>query len=294
MGVILLPGEENLVGKMTCEPLRGRAPLDYCPCRYAGSKLLFRGPARPLSGDYLAFLGGTETYGKFIRDPFPAMIERRTGLACVNLGWPNAGLDVLLHDPAMARARRTARAVVLQVPGAQNLSNRFYSVHTRRNDRFVKAERPLSRLFPEVDFTEFHFTRHMLRRLQHISPERFDVVREELRTAWVERMGTLIARPGPPVVVLWFAARRPGQDCDGADLAKDPAFVTRRMLETVRGSAAAVVEVTASATALRTGTSGMVFSRVEAPAANELLGPAAHAEAALALTPALQAVMSAT
>jgi len=278
---------------MSYQPFRGgRAPLDYCPCHYFGSKLIFRGPPRHLDGDYVAFLGGTETYGKFIREPFPAMVEKRLGLACVNLGWPNAGLDVLLNDPAMSKARAAAAAVVLQMPGAQNMSNRFYTVHRRRNDRFLKATAALRRLFPDVDFTEFHFTRHMLRRLQGVSPDRFDLVREELRTVWVERMDKLLAGDGPPVVALWFAARRPSLGCDGADLAQDPAFVTRRMLEAVRTKAAQVVEVTASATALKTGTSGMVFSSVEAPAANELLGPAAHAEAAVALVPALRDVMA--
>ncbi|MFO7771663.1 MAG: DUF6473 family protein [Roseovarius gahaiensis] len=277
---------------MSYQPFRGgRAPLDYCPCHYFGSKLTFRGPKRQLHGDYVVFLGGTETYGKFIRAPFAAMVEKRLGVACVNLGWPNAGLDVLLNDPAMSKARADAAAVVLQLPGAQNMSNRFYTVHQRRNDRFLTATDALRRLFPDVDFTEFHFTRHMLRRLQRVSPERFDLVREELRAVWVERIGKLLAGDGPPVVALWFAARRPGHGCDGADLAQDPAFVTRRMLEAVRGRAVQVVEVTASATALKTGTSGMVFSSAEAPAANELLGPAAHAEAAMALVPALRGVM---
>ncbi len=48
----------------------GQAALDYYPCRYGASKLLFRGPRRRLQGDYVAFLGGTETYGKFIETPF--------------------------------------------------------------------------------------------------------------------------------------------------------------------------------------------------------------------------------
>ena len=51
-----------------------------------------------------------------------------------------AGTDDLRDSPALAVARLT----VLQVTGAQNMSNRFYSVHPRRNDRFLKAS-PLLR-----------------------------------------------------------------------------------------------------------------------------------------------------
>ncbi|MDC1223540.1 DUF6473 family protein [Ascidiaceihabitans sp.] len=40
----------------------GAGNLDYLPCRYGTSKLLFRGPRRPLKEPYIAFLSGTETY----------------------------------------------------------------------------------------------------------------------------------------------------------------------------------------------------------------------------------------
>ena len=49
----------------------GGVSLNYDPCTYPDSKLMFRGPQRDLTSDYIAFLGGTETYGKFIAEPFP-------------------------------------------------------------------------------------------------------------------------------------------------------------------------------------------------------------------------------
>ncbi len=52
---------------------------------------------------------------------------------------------------------------VIQVMGAHNMSNRFYAVHPRRNDRFLRASLGCCKtIYPEVDFTEFNFTRHML------------------------------------------------------------------------------------------------------------------------------------
>src|SRR6056297_2682323 len=138
----------------------GRRPPDYLPVRYAGSRLVFRGPRRSLAGAYVACLGGTETCGSFVDRPWPALLEQDLGTPCVNLGLPNAGPDVLAGDPGLLRMARRARAVVVQLPCAMNLSNPFYRVHPRRNDRFVAAETPLRDLFPEVDFTEFHFTRH--------------------------------------------------------------------------------------------------------------------------------------
>jgi hypothetical protein len=61
--------------------------------------------------------------------------------------------------------------------GAQNLSNRLYTVHPRRNDRFLRASGILRTIYRDVDFTEFHFTRHMLDHLRCLSEDRFDIVR---------------------------------------------------------------------------------------------------------------------
>src|SRR6056297_3483875 len=276
---------------MNHDKAKGRAPLDYEPCRYAGSNLVFRGPQRCVARDYVAFLGGSETYGRFIRTPFPALVEERLGVPCVNFGWPNAGPDVMSGDAGLDRLVARARAVVLQVPGALNLSNRFYRVHPRRNDRFLRATRPLQSLFPDVDFTEYTFTRHLLKSLQGLAPERFDLVRDELRTAWVERMIDLVHRIGPPVILLWFAARLPERGAQQPDVTYDPAFVTRAMLDGVAPHAARFVEVTTSAAAQKMGTRGMIFTLEEAEAARCLPGPAAHEEAALGLLPVLREVL---
>jgi len=50
----------------------GRQRPDYLPVRYAGSRLVFRGPRRGLAGGYVACLGGTGTHGTFVDRPWPA------------------------------------------------------------------------------------------------------------------------------------------------------------------------------------------------------------------------------
>ncbi len=277
---------ENLVGSMVYERLGGR-PLDYNPCKYKGSKLLFRGPQRRLDGKYVAFLGGSDTYGKFLEQPFPDLIETRTGLKCVNFGWPNAGVDVYLNDPAVLAATAEAQVTVLQVPCAQNMSNRFYSVHPRRNDRFLDASGSLRAIFREVDFTEFHFNRHMLKRLHEVSPERFGMLRAELQRAWVARMQLLLQKVNNKVILLWLSSRKPEEQADCTDIGLKPSLVTRGMLEKLRPMVADLVEVCASARALEEGSRGLRFAEFEAQAAAETLGPTVHYEAADALAPLL-------
>src|SRR6056297_565899 len=265
----------------------GRSPLDYLPVRYAGSRLVFRGPRRSLAGAYVACLGGTETYGSFVERPWPALLEADLGMVCVNLGLPNAGPDVLACDPGLLQTAQRARAVVLQLPGAMNLGNPFYRVHPRRNDRFVAAEPALRTLYPEVDFTEFHFTRHLTRRLAAISPARFARLRAGVQEAWVSRMSRLLRDLAPPVVLLWQASHPPGGGADNAAIGTDPAFVSRAMLDVVAPRAAASVLAVASEVAQAQGTRGMRFPPMQEDVATALPGPLAHREVADALHPVL-------
>ncbi|MBY6090803.1 DUF6473 family protein [Pseudooceanicola sp. 502str34] len=267
---------------MTYEKL-GQEALEYYPCRYGRSKILFRGPKRALEGGYVAFLGGSETYGKFIPRPFPGLVEDALGTTCVNLGWMNAGVDAFLHDPAILQLASGAKAVVIQVMGAQNMSNRFYGVHPRRNDRFLQASDLLRTVFRDVDFTEFHFTRHMLQHLRTQSEERFDMVRSELKAAWSARMERLLSRISAPVVLLWLSNHAPGDAALEAEMRSDPLFVDRAMIEALRPRVQQVVEVVVSAEAQERRGEGMVFGQLEAPAAAEMLGTGAQMEAAEAL-----------
>jgi hypothetical protein len=269
----------------------GDGALDYFPCRYGKSKLLFRGPRRALDGPYCTVLGGTASYGKFVPYPYPALVEAATGMPVVNLGCVNAGPDVYLNDPEILDVAARAQVTVLQVLGAANLTNRFYAVHPRRNDRFLSAYPLLATMYRDVDFTEFNFTRHMLLSLQTAGPERFALVAEELRAAWVARMQALIMAISGPVLLLWMSDRPPGPPEARPDLARDPLLVDRDMLTTLRPMVAGYVEAVISAEARAQGVAGMAFGPLDRPAAAQVPGPAAHREAAAALMPLLEPML---
>ena len=209
----------------------GDGSLDYSPCRYGKSRLVFRGPQRQLDTPFCATLGGTETYGKFVPRPFPALVEDITGRRLINLGCMNAGPDVYLNDPDILQIASGGDMVIVQIFGALNLSNRLYAVHPRRNDRFVRASSWLRSLYSDVDFTEFHFTRHMVQTLQSVSADRFEVVAAELRGAWVVRMKHLLNQIRSPTLLLWMAGHTPDPQGTDADAYSDPLLVNAAMIE---------------------------------------------------------------
>jgi hypothetical protein len=259
--------------------------LDYLPCRYGSSKVLFRGPRRLLDAPYIAFFGGTTTYGKYISSPFPDLIEAELGQTCVNLGSLNGGIDLYATDPFLHQVAKSARVTVIQVTSPRNISNRFYQVHPRRNDRFVEASSLLRAIYREVDFAEFNFTNHMLQRLKLVSPERFQTVVEELQAAWSARMRLTLSQMPGKTILLWAGKAAPPGEATNID--SDPAFVTAGMIDGLRPLVTEVVEVVASQDAISAGTEGMVFADMDAPAAQAMLGPQMHREIADALLPYL-------
>jgi hypothetical protein len=252
----------------------GAAALDYFHCRYGYSRNLFRGPRSDLSGQYVAVLGGTETFGKFIAEPWPDLIARKTGRTVVNLGIVNAGLDAYLNDPAAIAVAAGAGLRIVQVLGAVNLSNRFYSVHPRRNDRFIAASAELLALYPEVDFTEFNFTRHLIQRLALLGSDRFEIVATELRAVWHRRMLRLLADTGGPTRLLWFAETLPPEDRRLRTGQGQPPLVDRRMLKLLEPLVEEVIEVVPRVWG--GALEGKLFSPLDTPSALALPGPRAH------------------
>ena len=268
----------------------GSGGLDYYPCRYPGSKLMFRGPKRELESPFIAFVGGSETYGKFIEHPFPALLEEELDMPCINFGCMHAGVDLILNDRMLTNAMKSSALTVVQVSSPRNMSNRFYSVHPRRNDRFLKPSKLLKSIYRDVDFSQFNFTKHLLTELRDISSERFSDVVDELQEAWRARMRSLLSQSEGKTVILWMSDHAPQQAFD--TFGSDPWFVTQDLIDEIKQDATEYVEVVASKAAREAGTNGMHYSDLEEPAARHALSPLVHQEAAEQLEPVLRRLLA--
>ncbi|SMP35872.1 DUF6473 family protein [Shimia sagamensis] len=275
---------------MSYEKMSG-TELNYEPCQYGESRLLFRGPKQELDAPFVAFLGGTETYGKFVPRPFVNALDEALPINCVNFGYVNAGIDAFLAEPSVLHNAQQSDVTVVQVMGAQNMSNRYYKVHPRRNDRFIGASNMMQMVFNEIDFSEFHFTRHMLGTLCARAPDRYAMVRDELRMAWSARMKLLLNTIGGKIVLLWVADHAPETAMGTSGLGPDPLFVDRLMIEELRTMVDDVVEVVVSKQAQAKGIEGMQCTDMERVAAQRMLNAAAHQEVADALEKSLSTMI---
>lgn len=262
--------------------------LEYATCTYGASKLVFRGPRRDTERAFIAVLGGSETFGRCVSQPFPDMLEKELGLPVANLGQQNAGPDVFLNDAALLQACQKASVVVVQLLGAQNISNPYYSVHPRRNDRFLAARPALRALFPKLDFTEFHFTRHLLHAMQKTSPAAFATVVATLRHTWVSHMKVLLAQLGDRAILLWLSENTPPQLEAPPDLFINPTLITADMIAAVMRTNDRLVCALPSHEARAMGLEGMSFDPAELPIAASLPGPYVHREICNTLLPHIE------
>ncbi|SLN18744.1 hypothetical protein AQS8620_00404 [Aquimixticola soesokkakensis] len=266
----------------------GDSALNYVPCRYGKSKILFRGPAKALTAPYVAMIGGTETYGKFTQAPFPDLVDDQIDQTVVNLGCVNAGTDVFINDQSIADICTKAEVTVIQISGAHNMSNRFYAVHPRRNDRFLRSSTLLQTIYRDIDFTDFNFTRHLLGTLEKNSEEKFLMVRQELRDAWIARMKSMLTKIQGRVILLWLSDHSPDDFEATQAIGSDPVFVNREMLDALRPHVKDIVEVVATQKMIEAGYKELIYADLDAPAAQEMLGQVVHREVADKLAHAIK------
>jgi len=197
----------------------------------------------------------------------------------VNLGVAQAGLSLFSEEPWLLDAGSRSDVTVLQVLGAQNMSNRLYSVHSRRNDRFLTVSPALRDMYPDVDFSGINFTGHLLETLAR-NEQAFATLIDELKWAWIQRMRRVLAMIQGDVILLWMSRRAP-EDQGGSKDGAEPMFVDRDMLDALSEDAASLIEITLDDERPKLGE--MVVTPQEEDAALCLPGPYDHMRAAEAI-----------
>jgi len=249
-------------------------PDDVC-CSYDGSKIRVRGPKRRLEGPYLACLGGDDTFGRFIEQPFPAMLERNLDQKCINLGGLSSGLDALHSDRTLLDIAGRAKLCILQLPGVLGQSNRFFKVHPTRNDRFLAPTSDLAALYPELDFTEIHYVRHLLTRLRRSVDVRFEVVVRELQQSWLRSMRHLLCRIEAPVLMLWLR-HLDGVENPFGDVMDEPVLIDANLISELRSQCLGLVEIPVHTCGNSDDLDDLLFGTLQKPIASHLIGPSTH------------------
>lgn len=273
--------------------------IDYQLYRFGRTRQTFRGPQPDFRGRYVACLGSAHTFGRFAEQPYPALLSA-PGLPAANLGTDGAGPGFFLQDPEILRVASNAEVCVVQAMSAIALSNRMYAVRPRRNGRLHDVSDLMRGIFPEVDFSRFVFVRGMLTHLAEIDPNRFRLVENEIKNAWIGRMHSLLSLIETRTILFWFSVRAPqemGATAVDRCAMRYPEYVDRAMIEAVTPAANAYIECTSHVglpqDLTRDGAPVMFRPSGEPITVNdELPSPEMHATAAAALQPEIARLLT--
>ncbi|MCR5876535.1 DUF6473 family protein [Phenylobacterium sp. J426] len=203
---------------------------------------LFRGPRprRLEQGDYIAFVGASQTLGAFVDRPFARQAAEALGIEALNLGRGGAGPAFFRRGGQVEAWIRNARAVVVQVMAARMSDNAaFSSVEGRALVRFrddqgeslIDCDRAWQRIVLERPIEERQARA------------------AESRAQWIADMKAIAEIATGPTALLWFASRSPEYEDALASpqglLGDFPQLVNRAMVDAVAPSYGAYVEVVA-------------------------------------------------
>lgn len=227
-----------------------QAFINYHVYKWGRLNQIYRGPEPDLTKPYIACLGAAQTFGRYVRRPFPTLLSDELGAQVVNFGTGGAGPGFFMRDSKVMEAANEAKLCVVQVMSARSLSNRLFKVKVRRNAQIKAVSNALEDLFPTVNFSNFTYAHNMLNEMAAKDPNRFEDVERELKSAWVARTRTLLESIEVPTVLLWFSERAPEDETKhrgGRAMLKYPHFVDREMIDQVSHFADGYVECTSSA-----------------------------------------------
>jgi hypothetical protein len=203
---------------------------DYCLEKIPNSGIPFRGslPSKEqfLKGDFIIFVGASQTFGRLVQAPFPFIVENRVGIKAFNMGRAGAAPRFFLDNTQLLDYAANAKCSVLQVLSARGVENSML-FPPNSNELFLasKTGEFSGKLYADIAWD------HLLRKLP--LPSLMDVV-EETQERWFSEMNDLVAMLPKPVILLWFARRLPSYQISNSSLitlyGEFPHFVNSTLL----------------------------------------------------------------
>ncbi|MEM8755189.1 MAG: DUF6473 family protein, partial [Pseudomonadota bacterium] len=95
-----------------------QAFINYNVYQWGRLQQYYRGPRPNLDEPYVACLGGAQTFGRYTREPYPAILAEKLGMEVANFGAGGAGPGFFLRDSMVMEAASAAEVCIVQVMSA--------------------------------------------------------------------------------------------------------------------------------------------------------------------------------
>ena len=197
--------------------------VDYSLTPLEGTRLMIRGSV-DASKPFGVAVGAAQTFGRFVRNPFPEIVARNIGLPILNLGFSGAGASFFLRRPGLLSWINRAEFVVVQAMSGRSLSN--FALEACENQGLVRKRGTNEKVFAEYAYRDI---------LLGGDRSLAIALRAANSAQWLREMAELFDRISVGrKCLLWFSRRKPDYNDGLGDLgaywADLPHFVNREVL----------------------------------------------------------------
>lgn len=203
-------------------------------------KMPLRGPAPDelRKGEYIVCVGAAQTFGCYVEEPYPYLLQKELNIPVLNLGVSGAGPSFFKDREAWLKLMNNAKFAIVQVMSGRSASNSMFKSQGRAMLTRVSDQREIASGFAWEEI------------IKNSSSEQIDFLVQETRKNWEHDMNTLLNKIEVPKILLWFSKRKPNYLEEHNDvyklLGEFPQLVNDAMLESVKPSADYYVEAISS------------------------------------------------
>lgn len=174
--------------------------IDYNIYNFQGLEL--RGPELK-SNKYIAYIGASQTFGRYCTTPYSHILEKKLDLETLNFGIGGKGPNFFLQNQKIMEAVNKAELVIIQVLSGRSIGNSVFQsldggMHGIRliDGKKMRSDSIFSELISGKDE-------------RGLSKEFMADLVKEIRNNYVDEMIKLLKAIQPPKVLFWFSTRTP-------------------------------------------------------------------------------------
>ena len=219
-----------------------RLVVDYKVKAAGDTPIFVRGPliSRQSQKKYGVCLGAASTFGRFVNQPYPRLLQTHLKLPVINLGYGGAQPSLYLEDKGLLEIVNNAEFAVIEVMSARGYPNSIFD-NRDHHSAFLKRRDISDEPF---DFSDNVYRNWLRRNSDNGRPKE---VLFETRQAYMTAFSNLLSAIRPPKILFWFSQRRPAYSLDLRTLrgfmGKFPHFVDETMVNDLRKQCDTYVEV---------------------------------------------------
>ena len=152
---------------------------------------------------YIAYIGASQTFGRFCQEPYPNILGKRLDIGTLNFGIGGKGPTYFLTNQTILEALNEAELVVIQVLSGRSVSNSVFEsqdggMHGIRliDGKKMRSDDLFSQLISGKD-------------KRGLSREFMENLVKETRENYVKNTIDLLKAIKPPKILLWLSTRTP-------------------------------------------------------------------------------------